>query len=113
MTADSKDRTAGQRARRRTADDQPTSRRDGTVGSGPVRLQDPRDIRALAHPARMAIIDALAPGDELTATDCATLTVLTPSGTAYHPNLLTRYGFAERVPARGDARERPWRATGR
>jgi hypothetical protein len=34
-----------------------------------VYLQDPRDIRALAHPARMAIIDALASGDELTATE--------------------------------------------
>ena len=36
-----------------------------------LHLQDPRDIRALAHPARMAIVDALASGDELTATECA------------------------------------------
>ena len=78
-----------------------------------VELSDPRDIRALAHPARMAIIDALATGDELTATECAELTGLSPSATAYHLKLLQRYGFAERAPARGDARERPWRATGR
>lgn len=80
---------------------------------GTLRLQDPREIRALAHPARMAIIDALASGDELTATECASLTGLSPSATAYHLKLLERYGFAEPAPARSDGRERPWRATRR
>jgi DNA-binding transcriptional ArsR family regulator len=78
-----------------------------------LHVQDPRDIRALAHPARMAIIDALASGDELTATECATLTGLSPSATAYHLKLLERYGFVEPAPARGDGRERPWRASNR
>jgi DNA-binding transcriptional ArsR family regulator len=78
-----------------------------------VRLHDPRDIRALAHPARMAIIDALASGDELTATECAALTGLSPSATAYHLKLLERYGLAEPAPARSDGRERPWRASSR
>jgi DNA-binding transcriptional ArsR family regulator len=81
--------------------------------SDTLRLHDPRDIRALAHPARMAIIDALASGDELTATECAELTGLSPSATAYHLKLLHRYGFAEPAPARADGRERPWRATDR
>ena len=76
-------------------------------------MQDPRDIRALAHPARLAIIDALASGDELTATECAALTGLSPSATAYHLKLLARYDFAEPAPARNDGRERPWRATDR
>jgi DNA-binding transcriptional ArsR family regulator len=61
----------------------------------------------------MAIIDALASGDELTATECAELTGLSPSATAYHLKLLERYGLAEPAPARSDGRERPWRATGR
>ena len=74
-----------------------------------LHLQDPRHIRALAHPARMAIIDALASGDELTATECAELTGLSPSATAYHLKFLERYGFAERAPARSVGRERPWR----
>jgi DNA-binding transcriptional ArsR family regulator len=78
-----------------------------------LELRDPRDIRALAHPARMAILDALATGDELTATECAQLTGLSPSATAYHLKLLERYRLAERAPARDDGRERPWRATGR
>jgi len=78
----------------------------------PYRFDDPRSIRALAHPARLAIIDALATGEELTATQCAELTGLSPSATAYHLKLLERYGFAETAPPRPDRRERPWRATG-
>jgi DNA-binding transcriptional ArsR family regulator len=78
----------------------------------PYRFEDPRSIRALAHPARLAIIDALATGEELTATQCAELTGLSPSATAYHLKLLERYGFAVAAPPRPDRRERPWRATG-
>jgi DNA-binding transcriptional ArsR family regulator len=77
------------------------------------RFEDPRSIRALAHPARLAIIDALASGEELTATQCAELTGLSPSATAYHLKLLERYGVAEAAPPRPDRRERPWRKTGR
>jgi DNA-binding transcriptional ArsR family regulator len=61
----------------------------------------------------MAIIDALASGDELTATECAELTGLSPSATAYHLKLLERYDMVEPAPARQDARERPWRASPR
>jgi DNA-binding transcriptional ArsR family regulator len=81
--------------------------------AAPYRFENPRSIRALAHPARMAIIDALAAGDELTATQCAELTGLSPSATAYHLKFLERYGFAETAPPRPDRRERPWRAAGR
>jgi DNA-binding transcriptional ArsR family regulator len=79
----------------------------------PPRFENPRSIRALAHPARMAIIDALAAGDELTATQCAELTGLSPSATAYHLKLLERYGLAETASPRSDRRERPWRAARR
>ncbi|MGO9880868.1 MAG: ArsR/SmtB family transcription factor [Acidimicrobiales bacterium] len=80
--------------------------------ASPGRVENPRSIRALAHPARLAIINALASGDELTATQCAELTGLSPSATAYHLNILERYGFAEAASPRPDRRERPWRATG-
>jgi DNA-binding transcriptional ArsR family regulator len=89
--------------------DAPASSED----AAPVRFESPRSIRALAHPARLAIINALATGEELTATQCAQLTGLSPSATAYHLNLLERYGFAEPAPQRTDRRERPWRTTGR
>jgi DNA-binding transcriptional ArsR family regulator len=102
-------RRAGPRAGREA----PPARQARTRDEDMLHLRDPRDIRALAHPARMAIIDALASGDELTATECAELTGLSPSATAYHLKFLERYDFAEPAPARNDGRERPWRATGR
>ncbi len=77
------------------------------------RFENPRSIRALAHPARLAIIDALATGEELTATQAAELTGLSPSATAYHLKLLERYGVVETAPPRPDRRERPWRAADR
>lgn len=76
------------------------------------RVENPRSIRALAHPARLAIINALASGEELTATQCAELTGLSPSATAYHLKLLERHGYAEAASPRPDRRERPWRAAG-
>ena len=62
-------RRAGPQAGREEPPDRQARVRDDDT----LLLQDPRDIRALAHPARMAIIDALASGDELTATECAEL----------------------------------------
>jgi DNA-binding transcriptional ArsR family regulator len=115
MPTDRSSRDAQPPSRRglsRTGRDKPASQ-VLTREESTLQLHDPRDIRALAHPARMAIIDALAPGDELTATECAGLTGLSPSATAYHLKLLERYGFAEPAPARSDGRERPWRATHR
>ena len=91
----------------------PVDGRRSTAAAARPRIENPRSIRALAHPARLAIIDALATGDELTATQCAELTGLSPSATAYHLKVLERYGFAEPAPPRPDRRERPWRATGR
>ncbi len=92
-----------------TRPDQPRSPEEPPA----LRVDDPRSIRAWAHPARLAIINALASGEELTATQCAQLTGLSPSATAYHLNLLERYGFAEAAPSRPDRRERPWRASDR
>jgi DNA-binding transcriptional ArsR family regulator len=108
-------RGAGARDGREQTSPRQAGTRDETAArdKATLYLQDPRDIRALAHPARMAIIDALASGDELTATECAEVTGLSPSATAYHLKLLERYGFAEPAPARNDGRERPWRAADR
>ena len=80
---------------------------------GKIVLSDPRAIRALAHPARLAIIEALFSGDELTATECAALTGLSPSATSYHLKSLERWGIVEAGQARADGRDRPWKARGR
>ena len=71
-------------------------------------ITDPRVIRALAHPARLAALDAL-DGRELTATACAELTGLSPSAMSYHLRTLEKWGIVEPAPGGDDGRERPWR----
>jgi len=76
----------------------------------PRVLDDPRAIRALAHPARLAAIDALGGGVELTATQVAEAAGITPSAMSYHLRALEKWGIVERVESSEDGRERPWRA---
>jgi DNA-binding transcriptional ArsR family regulator len=78
-----------------------------------VVLSDPRAIRALAHPARLAIIESLTAGEELTATELAAVTGLSPSATSYHLKALAKWGIVEAGEARADGRDRPWKSTGR
>jgi DNA-binding transcriptional ArsR family regulator len=74
-----------------------------------VELTDAKAIRAIAHPARLVIIDALYDqGVELTATQAAALAGTTPSAMSYHLRALERYGIVRRADAGHDARERPW-----
>lgn len=73
-------------------------------------LVDPRAIKALAHPARLTVLDALADGSELTATECAEAAGVSPSAMSYHLRALEKWGFVERAGGSEDGRERPWRA---
>jgi len=67
-------------------------------------------MRALAHPARLAILDHLSLHDDgATATECAEVVRLSPSATSYHLRALARAGMIEEGPSRGDGRERVWR----
>ena len=77
-----------------------------------VTLTDPKTIRALAHGARLAVIDELYAGRELTATECAEIAGLSPSAMSYHLRSLEKAGIVERAPSSGDGRERPWRRAG-
>lgn len=71
------------------------------------RVTDPRELRALAHPVRMALLDVLSSGP-LTATQCAERLGESPSSCSYHLRQLARYGHVH--PAEGGkGRERPWR----
>jgi DNA-binding transcriptional ArsR family regulator len=81
--------------------------------SGDVRLRDPGALRALAHPARLLVVDELYQGPERTASELARITELTPSAMSYHLHALEKWGIIERAEARDDGRERPWRAAGR
>jgi DNA-binding transcriptional ArsR family regulator len=82
------------------------------AGRDPVKLTDPKAIRALAHPARLTVIEELYSGRELTATECADLAGLSPSAMSYHLRSLEKAGIVERAEATTDGRERPWRAAG-
>jgi DNA-binding transcriptional ArsR family regulator len=77
----------------------------------PLEITDPRALRALAHPARIAIMQHLALEGPATATDCAGVTGLSPSACSYHLRALAKYGFVEEVSSADlDRRHRPWRA---
>jgi len=76
-----------------------------------MRLDDPRVMRALAHPARLAIVEHLR-YHAATATECAEIVGLSPSATSYHLRALAKWGLVEEAPGRGDGRERLWRTRG-
>jgi DNA-binding transcriptional ArsR family regulator len=81
--------------------------------SGDVKLDDPGALRALAHPARLAVVDELYQGVERTSSELGELTGLSPSAMSYHLRALERWGIVEPGTPREDGRERPWRAAGR
>lgn len=68
------------------------------------------ELRALAHPLRLALLDHLMSLGEMTAAQCAAGVGSTTSNCSYHLRALARAGFVERTSS-SDGRERPWRAT--
>ncbi|MGC5017214.1 ArsR/SmtB family transcription factor [Micromonospora sp. DT47] len=76
-----------------------------------MTISDPQVMRALAHPARLAIMEYLSSLEGgATATECAEIAGLSPSATSYHLRALAKFGLIEEAPSRGDARERVWQA---
>jgi DNA-binding transcriptional ArsR family regulator len=78
---------------------------------GDLFLDDPRALRALAHPARLAILDHLGAVGSATATACGAAVGVSPSAASYHLRALARYGLVEEAEG-GRGRERPWRSRG-
>ena len=78
-----------------------------------VTISDARAMRALAHEARQRVIEVLyADQRPRTATELAALTELSPSAMSYHLRALEKWGVVERSADEGDARNRPWKASG-
>lgn len=76
----------------------------------PRELSDPRELRALAHPARLSLVEALAEHGPLSATEAAEHVGESPSSCSWHLRQLARFGFVEEAgPVTG--RRRPWRLT--
>ena len=73
-------------------------------------ISDPRALRALTHPTRLALIEALGLHGPLTATEAAEHVGESPSSCSFHLRQLARYGFVEEAGG-GTGRRRPWRMT--
>lgn len=70
-------------------------------------ITDPRSLRALSHPVRLSLLEALSSGP-LTATEAGELIGETPTTCSFHLRQLAKYGFVEEVGG-GKGRARPWR----
>ena len=82
--------------------DQPTAE--------PLQLTDPKAMRAVAHPVRMALLELFAVQETLTATEASEALGESPANCAFHLRTLAKYGFVEEAGG-GRGRERPWRTT--
>src|ERR1700742_3295359 len=74
----------------------------------PREVTDPLAMRALAHPVRLALLEALADTPSLTATEAGELVGESPANTSFHLRQLAKYGFVEEAEG-GTGRRRPWR----
>jgi predicted transcriptional regulator len=81
---------------------------DAQAERGQLNLTDPKAIRALAHPVRWALLDALGQAGTLTATQASEMLGESPANCAFHLRTLAKYGFVEEAGG-GRGRERPWR----
>jgi DNA-binding transcriptional ArsR family regulator len=88
-----------------------TDKPEAGMPGNPITLTDPKMMRAMAHPARIAILTHLVLSGAATATECAEVAGLSPSACSYHLRTLARYGIIEEDPdSAPDGRQRPWRA---
>ena len=70
-------------------------------------LTDPKAMRALAHPVRMALLELLGVADTITATQASEVLGESPANCAFHLRTLAKYGFIKEAGG-GRGRERPW-----
>ena len=75
-----------------------------------LELTDPRALRAVAHPVRLALIGLLRSEGPLTATRAGERLGESAASCSFHLRQLAKYGLVEEAPG-GRGRERPWRAT--
>lgn len=91
-----------------------TAPRRAAGGTEPKRqpqvITDARAIRALAHPLRVALLEAVRRDGTITATRAAELLGESPGNMSWHLQTLAKYGFIEEA-GEGRGRRRPWRVT--
>jgi predicted ArsR family transcriptional regulator len=72
-------------------------------------LNDPRTLRAVAHPVRLGILEQLTVHGAMTATELADRLDETPSNCSWHLRKLAEHGFVEEAEG-ATGRRRPWQA---
>jgi DNA-binding transcriptional ArsR family regulator len=80
---------------------------------GDVELDDPRAMRALAHPVRLAILSRLQRHGPSTASRLSPDVGATPSVASWHLRHLASFGLVRDADVQADGRERWWEAAGR
>ncbi|MER5638001.1 helix-turn-helix domain-containing protein [Kitasatospora sp. NPDC002227] len=78
-----------------------------------MRLSNPQAIRALAHPVRLDLIEALGGIGPATAAQCGRAIGVSQASCSFHLRQLAKYGFVEEAGPGPDRRERRWRLTDR
>ncbi len=79
---------------------------------GDVEITDPRTMRALSHPVRLAILSHLQRNGPATATQLSPHVEATPSVTSWHLRHLAQFGLITEAES-PDHRQRYWRAVSR
>ncbi|WP_210584480.1 helix-turn-helix transcriptional regulator [Streptomyces sp. GESEQ-35] len=80
---------------------------------GDMEITDPKAMRALAHPVRLAILERLQRHGPATATQLSPHVGATPSVTSWHLRHLAGFGLVGDAEGGTDRRERRWEAMAR
>jgi len=75
-----------------------------------VELSDARQMRAVAHPTRLALIGLLRREGPMTATQAGAQLDQSSGSMSFHLRQLAKYGLVEET-GEGTGRQKPWRAT--
>ncbi len=79
-------------------------------GRTQVELSDARQMRAVAHPTRLALIGLLRREGPMTATQAGARLDESSGSMSFHLRQLAKYGLVEET-GEGTGRQKPWRAT--
>ncbi len=71
-------------------------------------LDDPRSMRALAHPLRLELLQIVGRSGRITTAGAARELAISHGLASHHLHQLAKYGFVEQIGG-SDNRERPWR----
>ena len=76
-----------------------------------MRITDPMTVRALAHPLRLDLLEALITLGPSTAARCGRHLGVSQASCSFHLRQLAKYGFVEEAAGGQDRRERVWQLT--